>query len=58
MVFRPDRLQTALVEFVMKNLGVSSMSGTTHTFKSISEKEISNSIPALFIVSTGYDPSK
>jgi hypothetical protein len=58
MVFRPDRLQGALIEYVIQGLEISSISGNTHSFKTIYEKEISKDIPVLFIVSTGFDPSK
>ncbi len=57
-VFRPEKLQLALINTVCDVLGVSSISGNNMTIKQVAEKECNNHIPALFIVSTGYDPSK
>jgi hypothetical protein len=38
MVFRPEKLQVALIDFVIQGLDISSISGNTQTFKTINEK--------------------
>lgn len=58
MVFRPEKLQLALINFACEVLGISNISGNSQTIKTVAEKETASDRPALFIVSTGYDPSK
>jgi dynein heavy chain 2 len=58
LVFRPEKLQIALINFVCEIISISNVSGNNVTIKNVAEKETANDIPALFIVSTGYDPSK
>jgi hypothetical protein len=38
MVFRPEKLQVALIEFVIQGLEISSISGNIQTFKTINER--------------------
>lgn len=58
LVFRPERLQVALINFACDALGVANISGNSLTVKQIAERETNPDTPALFIVSAGYDPSK
>lgn len=57
-VFRPEKLQYALIGLVCESLGVSGVSGGNVTIKQVAEKECNVDVPALFIVSAGYDPSR
>lgn len=56
-MFRPERIQSALSQFVCEHLRLSSVSGANFSFKMLS-KEIQPEIPCLFVVSAGSDPSK
>jgi dynein heavy chain 2 len=58
MVFRPEKLQIALINFACESLGVGNISGHNLTVRQVAERETSPDTPALFIVSAGYDPSK
>jgi hypothetical protein len=58
LVFRPEKLQLALINFACETLGVPNISGYNQTIKNVAEKELANDMPGLFIVSSGYDPSK
>ncbi|KAL4440929.1 hypothetical protein ABPG74_009342 [Tetrahymena malaccensis] len=56
-VFRPERLQSSLNDFVCQSLQISSISGNPFSFNSIYQHETSTQTPALFVVSPGSDPS-
>ena len=56
--FRPERVQSALNDFVCHNLGVPSVSGQTFNFATVAEEELNSQTPCLFVVSAGSDPSK
>ncbi|CAD8135851.1 unnamed protein product [Paramecium octaurelia] len=56
--FRPERVQSALNEFVCHNLSIPSVSGQTFNFQTVAQEELTAQIPCLFVVSAGSDPSK
>lgn len=56
-VFRPDRLQSAIVSYACKALGVSSLAPTPLNFESIWEQS-SPDQPIMFITSAGADPTQ
>lgn len=57
-VFRPDRLESALNNFVAEALGLTSITGLVLSFKTMLKEEPNPEIPILFITSQGSDPSK
>lgn len=57
-IFRPERLQSALNQFVCEALGLPSTAGTPPSFKTIYTSETTPMTPTLFVVSAGSDPSK
>ncbi|EGR28544.1 hypothetical protein IMG5_173090 [Ichthyophthirius multifiliis] len=56
-VFRSERLQTVLNDFVCQQLQISSVSGNPFSFGIINSEEVDIKAPALFVVSPGSDPS-
>lgn len=57
-VFRPDRVESALVNFVCSALEVSSVSASGLSLKALLREEATPETPILFVTSTGSDPSK
>ncbi|EGR34655.1 hypothetical protein IMG5_004580 [Ichthyophthirius multifiliis] len=51
-IFRPERLQTSLNDFICEILQLQSLSGNQFSFQSLNKDE-----PSLFILSPGSDPS-
>jgi len=57
-IFRPDRVESALVNFVCEALAISSISAATLSLKSIYRDAATPETPILFVTSAGSDPSK
>ena len=55
---RPDRLPNTLTGFVQDTLGLDSLSGWEVSMRGLVEDKMKNTVPSLFIVSIGFDPSK
>ena len=55
---RPDRLVAALSNFTKNALQLESLAGLPLNFPVLTTEIISANLPALFIVSAGFDPSK
>mmetsp|Transcript_8125 Transcript_8125/g.10764 ORF Transcript_8125/g.10764 Transcript_8125/m.10764 type:complete len:2280 (+) Transcript_8125:2-6841(+) len=55
---RPDRLQSAIIQFCQEVLDVTSLSPPPQSFDTIYEKELANTLPMLIITTTGADPSQ
>ena len=49
-VFRPDRLESELTQFVCFSLGVKSLTGLTFSFKALLKEESSSTTPILFVI--------
>jgi len=48
----------SLTIFALKQLSLQSFSGLNVNMKVLAEEKMSSTVPALFIVSVGFDPSK
>ncbi len=57
-VFRPDRVESAIVYFVCEALGIPSISSASLSLKAIFQEEATTETPILFVTSAGSDPSK
>ena len=57
-VCRPDRSINAVCNFTIGVLKVNNLSGTNLNLKTLVDEKLKPEIPALFIVSVGFDPSK
>lgn len=57
-IFRPERLQSAINNFVCQALLIPSVAGYSPSFRQIVENDMNTLVPALFVVSPGSDPSK
>lgn len=55
---RSDRLVAALTAFAKDLLGLDSLAGMALNLKALASNTLSKNLPALFIVSAGFDPSK
>lgn len=55
---RPDRLVAALSNFTKNALQLESLAGLPLNFPALTSEIINANLPALFIVSAGFDPSK
>ena len=56
--FRPDRLQSAMGDFVCRALGIKSVSPPSFSLKELYQEETSGREPVLFITTPGGDPSQ
>lgn len=57
-ILRPDRLHTAMLRFVCRELGINSPSPSPLVLRSLYEGESTAGVPILMITTTGADPSK
>lgn len=57
-VCRSDRLTHTLTSFVLSLLKLPNLSGLDANMKTIVNEKMKNTVPCLFIVSIGFDPSK
>ena len=57
MVFRPDRLITAMNQFVCHALEISSLMVQSSLLETVYKKETTNSSPILFVTTAGVDPT-
>ena len=57
-VCRSDRLTHNLTSFVLSLLKLPNLSGLDANMKTIVNEKMKNTVPCLFIVSIGFDPSK
>ena len=57
-VCRSDRLTHTLTSFVLSLLKLANLSGLDANMKTIVNEKMKNTVPCLFIVSIGFDPSK
>lgn len=55
---RPEKSINALTRFAEQVLKLNTLSGMILNFEELTSSLINKSIPALFIVSPGFDPSK
>lgn len=55
--FRPDRLESAMRQFVCEILGIHDISPETLNLKNLYSKETISTEPILIIISPGADPS-
>ena len=56
-VFRPDRLESAMHNFIKDAFGGQTVQTSTFTLASLYETETTSKDPILFIISAGSDPS-
>lgn len=56
-MFRPDRLESAMNNFVKEAFGGQTVQVNTFALKSLYELESTPNEPILFIISPGSDPS-
>jgi hypothetical protein len=56
-VCRPDRLETAMHEFVKEAFGGKNVQPSAFDLKTLYQTETTNTDPILFIISPGSDPS-
>ncbi|KAL8004079.1 putative AAA+ ATPase domain, dynein heavy chain region D6 P-loop domain-containing protein [Plasmopara halstedii] len=55
---RPDRLQSAIIQFICNVMQIKSLTPPSLDFKAISTEEATNTIPVLLLTTAGADPSK
>jgi len=55
---RPDRLESALTQFVCEAMGVSSLSPPPLSFSRLHSGETNSKLPVLFVTTPGADPSQ
>lgn len=56
-ILRPDRLETAMQQFVVEAFGGQNVQAATFALRNIYEQETTPMEPVLFIISPGSDPS-